>query len=68
MRELEEGSLWDFLIQVITKSEEYLLILGRLESLNTVFMVSTLGWPSLECQIEKETELQDVVLTTDQQQ
>ena len=27
-------------------------------------MASTLWWPSLECQIGKETELQDVVLTT----
>jgi len=64
MRELEEESLWDFPIQQwLQKSKFFLLTLERLQSLNTIFMASTLGWPSLKCQLAKETKLQDVVLT-----
>jgi len=39
------------------KSEPVLLIIGRLQSLNTSFKVSTLGCPNIECQVAKEIEL-----------
>ena len=47
------------------KSEPVLLIIGRLQSLNTSFIVSTIGCPNLECQVAKEIELLEIVFTTE---
>ena len=47
------------------KSEPVLLIIGRLQSLNTSFKVSTLGCPNIECQVAKEIELLETVFTTE---
>ena len=50
--------------QWLQKSVESLLIFGRLQSQNTIFIAATLGWPSLECHVEKEVALLVVVFTT----
>ena len=43
------------------------MIIGRLQSLNTSFIVSTEGCPNLESQGAKDVELkpEDIALTTD---
>ena len=57
----EGGSLWNLQPQQwLQKSETFLLIGGILQFLKTIFIASILGWPSLECQVEKEIELQAV--------
>ena len=47
------------------KSEPVLLLIGSLQSLNTSFIVSTVGCPNLECQVAKEIELLETVFTTE---
>ena len=39
--------------------------MGRLQSLNTSFIVSTEGCPNLECQVAKDVEPLETVFTTE---
>lgn len=64
MLEEKEWRQWDLPIQHwLQKFVGFLLLFGTLQSWNTIFIASTLGWPSLEWQVAKETKLQVTVLT-----